>query len=249
VTRDYERHNRAFWDADADDYQDAHGAGLTAAPLAWGAWRVPEAELRVLGDVLGRDMLELGCGAAQWAIALSAEGARVVGIDQSAAQLRHARRCVDAAGASVPLIEASGEAVPLADASFDVVFCDHGAMSFCDPERSVPETARLLRPGGLLAFCHSTPLRIVCDDGDKTTRRLHQSYFDMRRLDWAGEGTIDFQIPYGEWIRLFRRHGLVIEDLIELRPPKGATTTYTDYVDYKWARRWPAEQIWKVRKV
>jgi SAM-dependent methyltransferase len=242
VGRDYERHNRVFWDADADDYQDAHGGGLTAAPLAWGAWRVPEAELRVLGDVTGRDVLELGCGAAQWAIALTAHGAQVVGLDQSAAQLRHAH------GGGVALVQASGEAVPFASESFDVVFCDHGAMSFCDPERSVPEAARLLRPGGLLAFCHSTPLRIVCDDGVKTTRKLHQSYFEMRRLDWDGEGTIDFQIPYGEWIRLFRRHGLVIDDLVELRPSKGATTTYTDYVGYKWARRWPAEQIWKVRK-
>src|SRR5690242_7187614 len=46
VTSEHERHNRTFWDDDADDYQAAHGAELAAAPLAWGAWRVPEAELR-----------------------------------------------------------------------------------------------------------------------------------------------------------------------------------------------------------
>jgi hypothetical protein len=55
-------------------------------------------------------------------------------------------------------------------------------------------------------------------------------------------------LPYGEWIRLFRANGLVVEDLVELRPPEGATTTYTEFTSYEWARRWPAEQIWKVRK-
>ncbi len=58
------------------------------------------------------------------------------------------------------------------------------------------------------------------------------------------DGTIDWVLPPGEFIRLFRAHGFDVEDLVELRPPKGATTTYEDYVDAKWARRWPAEWIW-----
>ncbi len=70
----------------------------------------------------------------------------------------------------------------------------------------------------------------------------------MRRFDDGdGEGTIDFQLPYGEWVRCFRRHGFVIDDLIELRAPKRAHTTFVDF-DPRWARRWPAEQIWCVRK-
>ena len=45
-----------------------------------------------------------------------------------------------------------------------------------------------------------------------------------------------------------RHNGFVVEDLIELRPPGDATTTYPEYVPHGWARRWPAENIWKVRK-
>ena len=48
----------------------------------------------------------------------------------------------------MPLVQASAEAVPVADASFDIVFCDHGAMNFADPYKTVREVARLLRPGG-----------------------------------------------------------------------------------------------------
>jgi SAM-dependent methyltransferase len=249
MSDDHERHNRAFWDSDADAYQAAHGQQLDAKPMAWGVWGVAEAELGTLGEVEGHDVLELGCGAAQWSIALAAAGARPVGLDQSAGQLRHARKQLERTAVALPLVLATAEAIPLRDASFDTVFCDHGAMSFCDPDRIVPEVARLLRPGGLLVFNKTTILVYLTYDEkrDRQGRKLRAPYFGMRRVD-SGDGTIDFQLPYGEWIRLFRRNGFVIEDLVELRPPAGATTTYDDFAPSKWARRWPAEEIWKVRR-
>ena len=243
----YERRNRAFWDADADDYQSAHGELLAARPKAWGVWRIPESELSILGDVAGADVLEFGCGAAQWSLALTRDGARVVGLDQSRAQLAHARTLMRAADVDFPLVCASGERVPLAAESFDIVFCDHGAMSFCDPYRSVPEVARLLRPGGRLAFAHSTPWGYLTYDAkrDSVSRRLRRPYFGMH-IDESGEGTVDFHLPYGSWIRLFRAHDLVVDDLVELRAPKHARTTYG--WDARWGRKWPGEQIWKVHK-
>ncbi len=68
----------------------------------------------------------------------------------------------------------------------------------------------------------------------------------MRALPY--EGYVDFMLPYGEWIRLFRANGFVIEDLVEIRPAEDATSSYYGDVFRDWARRWPAEQIWKVRK-
>jgi hypothetical protein len=59
--------------------------------------------------------------------------------------------------------------------------------------------------------------------------------------------TVEWQLTYGDWIRLFRSSGFVVEDLIELRPADGATTTY-DYVSLEWARDFPGEHIWKVRR-
>jgi SAM-dependent methyltransferase len=247
-----ELRNRHFWDDDADAYQAVHGTRLRDDARAWGVWRIPESELRILGAVDGADALELGCGAAQWSVALAESGARLIAVDQSREQLKHARRAVaDADVASrVALVLASATAVPVADASFDIVFCDHGAMSFCDPVQSVPEVARLLRPGGLLAFCATAPLLYFTYDvaRDRQTRRLRHRAFGRRRWQF-GAGTSDYCVPTGEWLRLFTANGLVAEDLVELRAPKGATTTFTDFAPYRWARRWPAEQIWKVRKV
>jgi ubiquinone/menaquinone biosynthesis C-methylase UbiE len=119
-------------------------------------WQLPESELRVLGDVAGKDVLELGCGAAQWSILLARAGARVVGLDYSERQLEHARASLTGAGVEVQLVHASAESVPFPDESFDIVFADHGANRFVDPYAWVPEAARVLRRGGLLAFSEST---------------------------------------------------------------------------------------------
>jgi SAM-dependent methyltransferase len=245
---EHERRNRAFWDADADDYQAAHGAVLDAAPAAWGVWRIAESEIGALGDVGGLDVLELGCGAAQWAVALAGAGARAVGLDQSRGQIRHARAARARAGADVGLVVGSAEAVPFAAASFDLVFCDHGAMSFCDPERTVAEAARLLRPGGRLVWCASSALHYVTydDERDRPSRRLRRSWFDLG-LVVEPEGTADWVLTPGEWIRVLRRHGLIVEDLLEVRAPKEAQTSHPSF-DHRWSRKWPAEEIWQARK-
>jgi ubiquinone/menaquinone biosynthesis C-methylase UbiE len=172
------RVNRRSWDRMSAEYQGKHGARLTETARAWGVWRIPEDEVRSLGEVRGRDVLELGCGAAQWSIALAGDGARSVGIDLSAKQLRHARR----AARALPLVQGSAEELPFADRAFDVVFCDHGAMGFADPDRTVPEVSRVLRPGGRLVFAVVSPLMFMCwnPKTERVDRRLHAEWFGMR---------------------------------------------------------------------
>ena len=111
--------------------------------------------------------------------------------------------------------------MPLPDASFDIVFCDHGAMTFADPYRTVPEAARLLRPGGLFAFSHGSAIAdLVWPVGEEHMGdRLLVDYFDLRTIEDDGEVT--FKLPYGDWIRLFRSNGFIVEDLIEPRPAGG----------------------------
>jgi SAM-dependent methyltransferase len=238
--------NRRFWNSNSDAYQAAHGGRLSDKALAWGVWRIPEADLCVLGNVEGRDILELGCGAAQWALALQQMGAHAVGLDLSDQQLAHARGSSQSVPA-LPLVQGHAEHLPFSNEAFDIVFCDHGATVFAAPEQTVAEVSRVLRPGGLFAFCMSTPIRDVCVDPTGGVRaQLSGDYFALSVLD-DGE-SIEYQLPYGAWIRLFRKHGLLIDDLVELRVPAHAVTTYTDFVPATWAQRWPAEHIWKLTK-
>jgi SAM-dependent methyltransferase len=242
--------NRLLWDQQSAAYQSTHGGQLAASGgAAWGVWQIPESELEVLGDVSGRDVLELGCGAAQWSIALHGLGARATGLDNSEQQLEHARSLMASAEAEFPLVHATAESTGLPDAAFDIVFCDHGAMTFADPYRTVPETARLLRPGGLLAFSMHTPILDLAwpAESEHPSERLELNYWDLHMLEEPGE-PIAFQLPYGTWIRLFRENGLLVEDLLELRPSSTATSSYRNEIDRDWALRWPMEHIWRVRR-
>jgi SAM-dependent methyltransferase len=251
VSRDDVRTNLRSWEADSDSYQKEHASQLNRWDLlGWGTWDVPEDEIHALGDVRGLRALELGCGAAQSGIKVSRRGADVVGIDFSANQLRHAGENIAVTGTRMPLVRGSAEELPFADASFDLVFCDHGATSFTDPDLTIPEAARVLRPGGRLVFDISTPFIWLCwPEGDGPPgRELLRDYFGLGRSSWDADN-VEWQLTYGDWIRLFRSSGFEVEDLIELRPAEDATTTYGDYATKDWARAFPSEHIWKARKL
>jgi SAM-dependent methyltransferase len=254
MSRDDVRTNLAHGEASSGEYQATNSSQLNRWDLlGWGTWDVPEDEVHALGDVDGLDALELGCGACQFGIKVAMRGARVTGLDFSENQLAGAVPNMEETGVRFPLVRASAEELPFADASFDLVFCDHGATSFTDPHLTIPEAARVLRPGGLLVFDMATPIIWMAwgedPDGGPPTNELRTPYFGMGRVEAADPNwqTVEWQLPYGDWIRLFRRSGLIVEDLIELRPAEGATTTY-DFAPLAWARDYPGEHIWKTRK-
>jgi ubiquinone/menaquinone biosynthesis C-methylase UbiE len=243
------RTNRRFWDAGSDEYDERHRSALSGRRAAtWGLWRIPETTLRLLGSVRGKEILELGCGAGRWSAALADRGARPVGLDASRSQLGQAKRLVRSGSPRLPFVLADAELLPFVDESFDLVFCDWGAMTFCDPLRTVPECARILRPSGRFVFSTASPLRYLALDRvrDRQVPRLLRSYFDQRRVVLGD--TVEFQLPYGKWIDLFRSNGLSVERLVESRPTAGKSSSYVGRSDAKWAERWPMEAIWSLRK-
>jgi SAM-dependent methyltransferase len=252
MSRDDVRVNLASWEHDSDAYQERNREQLARSRLAWGVWDIPEDQIHALGDVDGLDGLELGCGGAQFGLRVGALGARVIGLDFSENQLHHAVRNVAEKAARFPLVRGDAEELPFADESFDLVFCDHGATTFTDPYRTIPEAARVLRPNGRLVFNISSPVIWMCwgDDDAPPGRELRREYFALGRVEHedADGRSVEWQLGYGDWIRLFRSAGLVVDDLIELRPPADATTTYDGYASLDWARGFPGEHIWKLRK-
>jgi SAM-dependent methyltransferase len=242
--------NREVWTRSNAQYTDekAHEA-WTAAEITWGVWGVPESELRVLPDPDGKDVVELGCGTAYISALLARRGARPVGVDITPAQLATARRMQAELGLEFPLVEADAAETGLPAASFDLVVSEYGASIWVDPYRWIPEAARLLRPGGELVFLRSSTLVILCspDSDEPAGERLRRPQFGMHRFEcWDG---VEFHLGHGDWIRLLRDSGFEIVDLVELQaPPAAETHEYYDFVPAEWAKRWPAEEIWKARK-
>jgi SAM-dependent methyltransferase len=246
------RRNRDLWDKWAEQWVGMGEHAWNEQVPTWGIWSVPESDVGMFpADLNGKDAIELGCGTAYISCWLARRGARVVAVDNSAEQLATARRLQRQHGLDFPLVHGSAETVPYPDASFDFAVSEYGACLWADPYRWVPEAARLLRPGGRLAFLVNSYLMSLCtpeEDGVAATERLLRPSFGMFRIEWPGDHGVEFHLSHGGWIRLLRQSGFEIEDLVELRPAAGATTRFP-FVTHDWARQWPSEEVWKVRKV
>jgi len=248
---DHVAKNREYWGALADEYAANADRSWTDAEPSWGIWRVPEAQVGVLpDDVTGLDAIDLGCGTGYVSGWLARRGARPVGIDNSPEQLETARRLQARHGLAFPLHLGNAEATPFPDASFDLAISEYGASIWCDPYRWIPEAARLLRPGGQLIFLRNSTLMMLAmpEANDvAATDRLVRPLRGMFRLSWPEPSGVEFHLSAGEMIRLLRRNGFEIEDLIEIYAPEGGTAHYP-FVDLAWARSWPCEEVWKARK-
>jgi SAM-dependent methyltransferase len=244
--------NVELWTRLNAEYTDAAARDAWAREeLSWGVFGVPEAEVGVLGDVEGLDVVELGCGTAYCSAWLARRGARVVGVDPTPAQLETARRMQEEFGLEFPLMQAFGEDVPLPDASFDLVHSEYGASIWADTFRWISEAARLLRPGGRLVFLRNSTLSLLCSpDNGRVEEQLQRPQFGMHRLDWPeNDDGVEYHLPHGELIDLLRSNGFEIERLVELQAPEDAATHgFYEYVTVDWARQWPAEEIWAARK-
>ncbi|MDB5057611.1 MAG: Methyltransferase type 11 [Chloroflexi bacterium] len=241
--------NRAAWNIMARDYVEPGRRNWQEEP-SWGIWGIPETDVHLLPDVAGLDVIELGCGTAYVSAWLTRRGARAVGIDNSPVQLETARAMQAEFGLSFPLIHGDAEHIALPDEGFDLAISEYGASIWCDPYRWIPEAARLLRPGGQLIFLVNGTILMLCapdEDGVPAEDRMIRDYFGMHRFEWPEDSSVEFHLGYGDWIRLLRRNGFEVENLIELRAPEGATTRYP-YVTPQWARRWPSEEVWIARK-
>lgn len=215
------RANRSWWDGDAAAYQAEHGDFLGDVRFRWCPEGATEAELHLLGDVSGRTVLEVGCGAGACSRWLSMQGAYAVGFDVSGGMLAQAASAGARSGVTVPLVQADAEALPFADGSFDLACSAFGAVPFCaDSALVMREVARVLRPGGRWVFATTHPIRwIFPDDPGPAGLRAQTPYFDRSpyvEIDAAAVPTyVEHHRTLGDRVREIVAAGFALTDLIE----------------------------------
>ena len=216
------RANRADWDAYADEYQSTHGDFLGDSGFLWGPEGVREDDVHALGDVAGRCVLEIGCGAAQCSRWVLEHGGRPVGLDVSRRQLQHSLRIDLEHGVHVPVVLAGAARLPFAGSAFDVVFSAFGALQFvADAEALVADVARVLRPGGRFAFSVTHPTRwMFPDDPGEEGLVASQSYWDRTPYvevdDETGETRyVEHHRTIGDWVHALSSSGFRLLEMLE----------------------------------
>ncbi len=172
----------------------AADAGPSAGVVQYGPAIPSEAELRLLGSVAGRRVLDLGCGGGLASAVFAQQGAHVIALEPSPELLTAARRYASHAGVKVEFHHGD-----LADLAFmradsvDVVFSAWAIGGAPDLNRVFRQVHRVLKQGGPFAFSIPHPAYDIIDDEDPEQPLLiRRSYFDRSPVDDMGE------TPFGE---------------------------------------------------
>jgi SAM-dependent methyltransferase len=224
------RANRGWWDGAADWYQQMHGGFLRDVGFIWCPEGLDEADVALLGptsSLVGKRVLEVGCGGAQCSRWLASVGAHPVAFDLSRSQLRYAAALNARTAIAVPLLQADAEAIPLTDECVDSACSAFGALPFvADSAAVLREVFRVLRPDGRFVFSVTHPLRwAMPDDPGERGLTVTSSYFDRTpyvESDDAGEPTyVEHHRTLGDRVREIVAAGFQLTDLVEPEWPAG----------------------------
>jgi 2-polyprenyl-3-methyl-5-hydroxy-6-metoxy-1,4-benzoquinol methylase len=136
---------------------------MSATPLDYASWRATTlggvterlertAVLDLAGPLQGLEVLDVGCGDGAYALAAARAGARVTGLDRSAAAVAAARTRAEGEGLAVDPQVGDVHALPYPAGRFDVLLAVTVLCFVERPAQAVAEMARVLRPGGVLVL-------------------------------------------------------------------------------------------------
>jgi SAM-dependent methyltransferase len=163
------------------------GDDLPTDVVSYGADVPREDTLKLLGNVEGKRMLDLGCGCGHNAIALARQGAKVIGVDESSDQVAAARAACEREGVKVELHHA-----PLAELAFLRADTIDGAVSACglapieDIDRVFRQVHRILRPEMPLVLSFPHPAYALVDPEDPDAR-VRRSYWETAPISADGD--------------------------------------------------------------
>ena len=212
--------NAAAWDKHSAAYQQ--GAALPTDVAHYGPDVATEADLRLLGNLAGKRVLELGCGGAQCSIAFAKQGAIAIGVDFSAEQLAFARRLCEREGVRVELHQGDLADLAMVRAeSIDLAFSSYSFGYVEDLNRVFRQVHRVLKPNAPLVFSLPHPAYDMIDDDDPEHPLLvRRSYFDRSPIDyeWNGIGFTDYHHTISDLYMGLVRASYRVDYLLELEP-------------------------------
>jgi ubiquinone/menaquinone biosynthesis C-methylase UbiE len=108
--------------------------------------------LSQLGEVRGQHLLDLGCGAGENSVYFASRGARCVASDYSPGMVDVALKLAAANGVTVEGRVINAMAIDFPDNTFDIVYASNLLHHIPDPQQTLREMHRVLKPGGVACF-------------------------------------------------------------------------------------------------
>jgi SAM-dependent methyltransferase len=213
--------NTEAWDRAAA----RHGDATQAEVVQYGNDLPTEAELRLLGDVRGKRVLDLGCGRGENAVVFARQGAHVVAIDHAATALSAGRRLADAHEVRVEWHQ--GDVADLAFLradSIDVAFAAGVLAEIEDVDRLLRQVHRVLRAGAAFAFSYDHPMALALGRDDVAPgglplgrQQVRRSYFEPgpMRVHREGEEITLFPQTISAVFAALHRAGYRVDLLLE----------------------------------
>lgn len=177
----------------------------TCDTVTYGALAPDEADLRLLGDLHGRRVLDIGCGGGHNTVACARAGAEVTGLDLSAAQLAHARQLAARHAVDITWLQAdAAQADQVVAPGWGLILAIHSLPYVQDLSAALTACRRLLAPDGRLVISLDHPLRdcfLDEDDGDLSAFPV-RDYFDRSPVAWRFAADLPMQaahLPISSW--------------------------------------------------
>ncbi len=108
--------------------------------------------LHHLGDVTGKTLLDLGCGAGENSVYFAQKGAQCMASDYSPGMVEVALKLAEKNGVNIQGYVGNAMALDLPDNSFDIVYIANLLHHLPDPKLALQEVHRVVKPGGKVCF-------------------------------------------------------------------------------------------------
>jgi ubiquinone/menaquinone biosynthesis C-methylase UbiE len=171
--KDKSKKIKKWWEEASKHYQEKFKIPIS---IHYGPGAPLEDELKLLGNIRKKNILEIGCGGAQCGIAMAKKGANVIGIDISEEELKFARNLVNKKKVDVKLIQGNILDLKMIKSnSQDIVFSAYSLQYIGNLEKCFKEVYRVLKIKGFFVFSLEHPFFYTLDhNGEK----IKQSYFE-----------------------------------------------------------------------
>jgi len=213
---------KSSWNKISEDYQ--RRSKIPTDDVYYGDFIPSERELKLIGEVNGKRVLEIGCGGGQDSIALAKQGAIVSGIDFSKKQITYAKALAEKEQVNVDFFVGDMQDLSrFSDNIFDLVVTAVSLLYVKSLNRIFAEVYRVLKDGGLFVFSEGHPFaegKLIRYKG-KSVYAVTE-YFKRRKVFWVDELSdgsrvkmYNYHRPLQDYFEVLLKNGFVIQRYLE----------------------------------